>query len=158
MVLVARDRNGRKVDFVTGPASPRHAYLQRCLARVVDADILLVTDGSCLPGVCPHEGDLPPRRQPLGRGAHSRRDARATSTPITAGSSNGCIDFTALQAGICQVHGWQWVIDGSHRFTGNAAQVGARRLPTLNGDLASSNVYTVSATSVQPAEKINCGF
>jgi hypothetical protein len=44
-ILVARDRSGRTVDFVTGRAPLRHVQLQRCLARVVDAGILLVNDG-----------------------------------------------------------------------------------------------------------------
>jgi transposase-like protein len=44
-ILVARDRSGRTVDFVTGRAPLRHAHLQRCLAPVVDTNILLVTDG-----------------------------------------------------------------------------------------------------------------
>ncbi len=43
-ILVARDRSGRTVDFVTGRAPLRHAHLQRCLSPVVAADILLVTD------------------------------------------------------------------------------------------------------------------
>jgi transposase-like protein len=44
-ILVARDRAGRTVDFVTGRAPLRPAHLQRCLAPVVAADIMLVTDG-----------------------------------------------------------------------------------------------------------------
>jgi transposase-like protein len=44
-ILVARDRTGRTVDFVTGRAPLRPAHLKRCLPSVVAADILLVTDG-----------------------------------------------------------------------------------------------------------------
>jgi transposase-like protein len=44
-ILVARDRSGRTVDFVTGRAPLRPAHLQRCLPPVVAADIMLVTDG-----------------------------------------------------------------------------------------------------------------
>ncbi|HEX9171657.1 MAG TPA: IS1595 family transposase, partial [Telluria sp.] len=44
-ILVARDRTGRTVDFVTGRAPLRAAQLTRCLPPVVAPDILLVTDG-----------------------------------------------------------------------------------------------------------------
>ena len=44
-ILVARDRSGRTVDFVTGRAPLKSAHLQRCLTPVVAPDILLVTDG-----------------------------------------------------------------------------------------------------------------
>jgi transposase-like protein len=44
-ILVARDRTGRTVDFVTGRAPLRPAHLQRCLPPVVAADVMLVTDG-----------------------------------------------------------------------------------------------------------------
>jgi transposase-like protein len=44
-ILVARDRSGKTVDFVTGRAPLRPAHLQRCLPPVVAADIMLVTDG-----------------------------------------------------------------------------------------------------------------
>ena len=44
-ILVARDRSGRTVDFVTGRAPLQSLHLQRCLIPVVAPDILLVTDG-----------------------------------------------------------------------------------------------------------------
>jgi transposase-like protein len=44
-ILVARDRTGRTVDFVTGRAPLTRVHLRRCLAPVVAPDILLVTDG-----------------------------------------------------------------------------------------------------------------
>jgi transposase-like protein len=44
-ILVARDRTGKTVDFVTGRAPLTPAQLRRCLLPVVAPDILLVTDG-----------------------------------------------------------------------------------------------------------------
>ena len=44
-ILVARDRSGRTVDFVTGRAPLKPSQLQRCLPPVVAPDIMLVTDG-----------------------------------------------------------------------------------------------------------------
>jgi transposase-like protein len=44
-ILVARDRTGKTFDFVTGRAPLTQAHLRRCLAPVVERDILLVTDG-----------------------------------------------------------------------------------------------------------------
>ena len=44
-ILVARDRSGRTFDFVTGRAPLTRSHLRRCLAPVIERDILLVTDG-----------------------------------------------------------------------------------------------------------------
>ena len=44
-VLVARDRTGQTVDFVTGPGQLTKAKLHSCLPPVIDRDILLVSDG-----------------------------------------------------------------------------------------------------------------
>jgi transposase-like protein len=46
-ILVARDRTGRTYDFVTGRAPLTSPQLRRCLAPVIERDILLVTDGHC---------------------------------------------------------------------------------------------------------------
>jgi len=44
-ILVARDRAGRTVDFVTGRAPLKPAHLARCLPPVIAPDAMLVTDG-----------------------------------------------------------------------------------------------------------------
>ena len=44
-VLVARDRTGQTVDFVTGAGQLTKAKLHSCLPPVSDRDILLVSDG-----------------------------------------------------------------------------------------------------------------
>ena len=44
-VLVARDRTGQTIDFVTGPGQLTKAKLHNCLPPVIDRDILLVSDG-----------------------------------------------------------------------------------------------------------------
>jgi hypothetical protein len=44
-ILVARDRTGKTVDFVTGRAPLTAAQLRRCLMPVIAPEILLVTDG-----------------------------------------------------------------------------------------------------------------
>jgi hypothetical protein len=44
-ILVARDRAGKTVDFVTGRAPLRPAQLQRCLPPVLAPDTILVSDG-----------------------------------------------------------------------------------------------------------------
>ncbi|HZX26000.1 MAG TPA: IS1595 family transposase [Telluria sp.] len=43
-VLVARDRTGQTLDFVTGKGPVTKAQLIQCLPRVIDKDVLLVTD------------------------------------------------------------------------------------------------------------------
>ena len=44
-ILVARDRTGQTLDFVTGKGVLTKAQLHRCLLPVIDQDILLVSDG-----------------------------------------------------------------------------------------------------------------
>ena len=44
-ILVARDRTGQTLDFVTGKGALTQAQLHRCLLPVIDKDVLLVTDG-----------------------------------------------------------------------------------------------------------------
>jgi len=44
-ILVARDRTGQTLAFVTGKGALTKAQLQRCLLPVIDQDILLLTDG-----------------------------------------------------------------------------------------------------------------
>lgn len=44
-ILVARDRTGQTLDFVTGKGALTKAQLHRCLLPVIDKDVLLVTDG-----------------------------------------------------------------------------------------------------------------
>ena len=44
-ILVARDRTGQTVDFVTGVGQLTKAKLHACLPPVIDSDILLVSDG-----------------------------------------------------------------------------------------------------------------
>ena len=44
-ILVARDRTGQTLDFVTGMGTLTKAQLHRCLPPVMDQDVLLVTDG-----------------------------------------------------------------------------------------------------------------
>ena len=44
-ILVARDRTGQTLDFVTGKGALTKAQLHACLPSVIDKDVLLVTDG-----------------------------------------------------------------------------------------------------------------
>jgi hypothetical protein len=45
-VLVARDRTGQTLDFITGKGPVTKAQLKRCLPAVIDQDVLLVTDAN----------------------------------------------------------------------------------------------------------------
>lgn len=45
-VLVARDRAGQTLDFVTGKGPVTKAQLKRCLLPVIDRDVLLVSDSN----------------------------------------------------------------------------------------------------------------
>lgn len=45
-VLIARDRTGQTLDFVTGKGPVSKAQLRQCLPPVLDKDVLLVSDGN----------------------------------------------------------------------------------------------------------------
>lgn len=45
-ILVARDRTGKTLDFVTGKGPVTKAQLKRCLPPVLDKDVLLVSDAN----------------------------------------------------------------------------------------------------------------
>jgi transposase-like protein len=45
-ILVARDRTGKTLDFVTGKGPVTKKQLNRCLPPVIDKDVLLVTDSN----------------------------------------------------------------------------------------------------------------
>ncbi len=45
-ILVARDRAGQTLDFVTGKGPVTKAQLKRCLPPVIDPDVLLVSDSN----------------------------------------------------------------------------------------------------------------
>ena len=45
-VLIARDRTGQTLDFVTGNGSVRKAQLRQCLQPALDKDVLLVSDAN----------------------------------------------------------------------------------------------------------------
>ena len=44
-ILVARDRTGQTLDFVTGKGALTKVQLRHCLLPMIDKDVLLVTDG-----------------------------------------------------------------------------------------------------------------
>lgn len=45
-MLIARDRTGQTLDFVTGNGSVRKAQLRQCLQPALDKDVLLVSDAN----------------------------------------------------------------------------------------------------------------
>jgi transposase-like protein len=45
-ILVARDRTGQTLDFVTGKGPVTKAQLKRCLPPVIDRDVLLISDSN----------------------------------------------------------------------------------------------------------------
>jgi hypothetical protein len=45
-IVVARDRTGKTLDFVTGKGPVTKKQLRRCLPPVMDSDVLLVTDSN----------------------------------------------------------------------------------------------------------------
>lgn len=57
-VLVARDRTGQTLNFVTGRGPVSKAQLHRCLRPALDSDVLLVTDSNAVYRYFAREADI----------------------------------------------------------------------------------------------------
>ncbi|PJJ19810.1 transposase-like protein [Janthinobacterium sp. 67] len=57
-ILVARDRTGQTLDFVTGKGALTKAQLHHCLLPMIDKDILLVTDSHAAYRAFAREADI----------------------------------------------------------------------------------------------------
>jgi transposase-like protein len=71
-ILVARDRNGRTLDFVTGRGQLTKASLHQCLRPMLDPDILLVTDANAAYRAFAREAGLSHEAVNLRAGIRSR--------------------------------------------------------------------------------------
>jgi transposase-like protein len=113
-ILVARDRSGRTVDFVTGRAPLRHAHLQRCLAPVVDTDILLVTDGHPAYRVFARASGISHHAVNLSAGVRVAGEMHVQNVNAYHGRFNQWLHgFHGVASRYLPNYlGWQWAIDG----------------------------------------------
>ncbi|MRV71984.1 IS1595 family transposase [Duganella sp. FT92W] len=71
-ILVARDRNGRTLDFVTGCGALTRTALHQCLRPALDPDILLVTDANAAYRAFARESGITHEAVNLRAGARTR--------------------------------------------------------------------------------------
>ena len=90
-ILVARDRTGQTLDFVTGKGALTRAQLRHCLLPVIDKDVLLVTDGHAAYRAFAREAGISHQARQLARRASACGAPRMcrTSMRITAACGTG---------------------------------------------------------------------
>jgi transposase-like protein/IS1 family transposase len=113
-ILVARDRTGRTVDFVTGRAPLTRAQLWRCLAPVVAHDILLVTDGHPAYRAFAREAGITHRAVNLSAGV---RVAGALHVQNVNAYHSRFKEWLRRFHGVASRYlpnylGWRWAVDG----------------------------------------------
>ena len=103
-ILVARDRTGQTLDFVTGKGALTKAQLHHCLLPVIDKDVLLVTDGHAAYRPLPGKRVSATRPSTCAPASACRAPLTCrTSTPITAACGNGYGRFTAWRRATCRI-------------------------------------------------------
>ncbi len=114
-ILVARDRSGRTVDFVTGRAPLRPGHLHNCLPPVVAPDILLVTDGHAAYRSFARKAGIAHRAVNLSAGA---RVAGALHVQNVNAYHSRFKQWLRRFHGVASRYlpnylGWRWAIDGT---------------------------------------------
>jgi len=102
-VLVARDRTGQTLDFVTGKGPVSKAQLRECLPPVLDPDALLVSTPTPVTTTLPRKRASVMKRSicPPARASKVPSMFR-TSMPITAGCTSGLNAFTVSLRTTCR--------------------------------------------------------
>lgn len=104
-VLVARDRTGQTLDFVTGKGSVTKAQLLACLPSVLDADILLVSDANTTYRYFGADIGITHESVNLSAGVRVKgafHVQNVNATPITAACTSGSPAFTAWPPVTCR--------------------------------------------------------
>ena len=112
-ILVARDRTGQTLDFVTGKGALTKAQLHACLPPVIDKDILLVTDGHAAYRAFAHEAGVSHQAVNLRAGIRVRGAAHVQN--VNAYHSR-LRDWLRPFHGVATRYlsnylGWRWILD-----------------------------------------------
>ena len=113
-ILVARDRTGNTVDFVTGRAPLRPAHLRRCLAPVLAPDATLVTDGHPAYAAFAREADIRHRAVNLSAGVRVDGALHVQNVNAYHGRFKQWLRrFNGVASRYLPNYlGWRWALDG----------------------------------------------
>jgi len=112
-ILVARDRTGQTIDFVTGKGPLTKTQLLHCLPPVIDRDILLVTDGHAAYAAFARETGISHQAVNLRAGIRVRGAAHVQNVNAYHSRLRG---WLSIFHGVATRYlpnylGWRWILD-----------------------------------------------
>ena len=112
-ILVARDRTGQTLDFVTGTGQLTKAQLHRCLPPVVDTDVLLVTDGHAAYPVFAREAGISHQAVNVRAGIRVRGAVHVQNVNAYHSRLRGWLQRVHGVASryLPNYLGWRWILD-----------------------------------------------
>ena len=112
-ILVARDRTGQTLDFVTGKGQLTKGQLHLCLPPVVDQDVLLVTDGHAAYPVFAREAGISHQAVNLRAGSRVRGAVHVQNVNAYHSRFRGWLQrFHGVASRYLPNYlGWRWILD-----------------------------------------------
>jgi transposase-like protein len=112
-ILVARDRTGQTLAFVTGKGALTKAQLQACLPPVIDKDVLLVTDGHAAYRAFARDAGISHEAVNLRAGIRVRGAAHVQNVNAYHSRLRG---WLSIFHGVASRYlpnylGWRWILD-----------------------------------------------
>ncbi|MBB5608645.1 MULTISPECIES: IS1595 family transposase [unclassified Janthinobacterium] len=112
-ILVARDRTGQTLDFVTGKGQLSKQHLLHCLPPVIDRDILLVSDGHAAYAAFAREAGISHQAVNLRAGIRVRGAAHVQNVNAYHSRLRGWLSiFHGVATRYLPSYlGWRWILD-----------------------------------------------
>jgi transposase-like protein len=112
-ILVARDRTGQTLAFVTGKGALTKAQLHACLPPVIDKDVLLVTDGHAAYRAFAREVGISHEAVNLRAGIRMRGAAHMQNVNAYHSRLRGWLSIFHGVASryLTNYLGWRWILD-----------------------------------------------
>ncbi|MFZ4876410.1 IS1595 family transposase [Janthinobacterium sp. Mn2066] len=112
-ILVARDRTGQTIDFVTGKGPITKQQLLTCLPPVIDRDILLVTDGHAAYAAFAREKGISHQAVNLRAGIRVRGAVHVQNVNAYHSRLRGWLSMFHGVATryLSNYLGWRWILD-----------------------------------------------
>src|SRR5471032_471613 len=121
-ILVARDRTGQTIDFVTGKGQLTKTQLLHCLLPVIDRDILLVTDGHAAYAAFARETGISHQAVNLRAGIRLRGAAHVQNVNAYHSRLRGWLSiFHGVATRYLSSYlGWRWILDARRILSAEA--------------------------------------